>query len=127
MWRRFMSINIKAMAVVKDTDGSWNLGILRKNKFNFLKKITKVDDVPNIKNYLTLKQYLRLQGRASTVAKEILDELDVEKLFILPKSYEKVYPISLEKNKSLCNLCKHNCQMSKDQIIYKCSQFEQVN
>ncbi|HRR49730.1 MAG TPA: hypothetical protein P5293_07240 [Bacteroidales bacterium] len=121
------NINIKAMAVVKNLDGSWNLGVLRKNKFNFIKKISKVEDVPNVKNYLTLKQYLKLQGREISLSKEILEELGVEKMFLLPKSYEKIYPISQEKNKSLCNLCKHSCQMAKDQIIYKCSQFEQVN
>lgn len=126
----FVNVNIKARAVVKRSEGKWFKGVIRKHTFVPIAEVTKLEDVEQVKDYLTLKQYLRLQGRKIDLAEDILGELDAEKIFVLPKSIDKNSNVILlsehegSNSKSICSSCRYNCS-TRGVPIYSCSSYIQ--
>jgi hypothetical protein len=120
-------VSINAKAVIRDKSGEWFSGILKKNKFIPVKKVEKLEDVEDVKRYVTLKQYLRIQAREIDKADSILEYLGFEKVFILPKSDSNVIvlPMKKEGNGSLCSSCSKTCTGLGETIIYTCSEFQQ--
>jgi len=119
-------VNINAKAVIRDKSGEWFAGVLKKNRFIPIKKIEKLEDVEDVKKYVTLKQYLRIQSRDINKAQAILDYLGIEKAFILPKSdTSNLLFLPQKKNGSLCNSCAKECSGIGDTVIYTCSEFVQ--
>ena len=119
-------VSINAKAVVRDKSGEWFSGILKKNKFTPIKKVEKLNDVEDVKKYVTLKQYLRIQAREIDKADAILEFLGFEKIFILPKSDDNVIDFPTKKgNGSLCGSCSKKCNGLGEALIYTCSEFVQ--
>jgi len=125
----YVNVNIKARAVVLDKEGKWVKGAIRKHTFVPVAEITKPEDVEQLSDYLTLKQYLKLQGRRIDFAEDILRELDAEKIFVLPKSVDKnenVIFLSESKgnDRTICSSCRWSCN-TRGIPIYSCSSFQQ--
>jgi hypothetical protein len=95
-------VNIKAVAVALTEEG-WVRGYIRKEKFHPQKKITSLEDVktvlPDINNFVTLKRYLDIQGRQLERAPQILGNLGVDKLYVLPKSQEHTDKLASQEDK----------------------------
>jgi len=126
----YVNVNIKARAVMLNLEGKWVKGAIRKHTFVPVAEITKPEDVEQLSDYLTLKQYLKLQGRRIDLADDILSELDAEKIFILPKSVDKngnVILLSDSKgtpDRTICSSCRWSCN-TRGIPIYSCSSFQQ--
>jgi hypothetical protein len=114
-----------------DLEGKWVKGAIRKHTFVPVAEITKPEDVEQLSDYLTLKQYLRLQGRRIDLADDILRELDAEKIFVLPKSVDKNGNViflsdsrEVSPNRTICSSCRWSCN-TRGIPIYSCSSFQQ--
>jgi hypothetical protein len=116
-----IAVGIKAKVVAK-IGNDWFLGIVRKEKFHKVQKVTAIDDVKEVKRYLTLNQYLKLQGRGESLKYGILSKLGVDRLFVLPKAIDKDSATLVRSyTASVCDHCRLQCKANT--AVFKCNKF----
>ena len=120
-------MNLCTPAVIKRR-GKWLVGFIRPNgEFKMKGIITKLSDVKEMSNYMTLKKFLKIksEGKApENFHKEVLKKVDAQSIYVLDK------PIDLTQKEweqwwwaefhKLCKRCQFECRQSHRVEIHSC-------
>lgn len=120
-------MKINAPAVAK-SGSKWFIGFISDNKFNPKSQITKLAEVKDVSDYVTLKKFLK-DNASESKEEEILKLLGVDKCYILnkpvqmtSKEWEKWWWSDYNK---LCFNCEKSCKQSWRVTIVNCWKLEQ--
>jgi hypothetical protein len=117
-------MNLCTPAVIKK-GGKWLIGFIKPNgEFKMKGMITKLSDVKEMSNYMTLKKFLKDKNAPEDFEKKVLKKLEAQSAYILDKpigltreEWEQWWWVEFHK---LCKECQFECRQSHRVDIYDC-------